>query len=92
MQFGNRGWYRHATAFGGALNGLLMMTANLIGFAIGVDGIKLLWAKMIGSASGRSSFETCGLPLSGACLAGWQLLGTSVAVLFAAVQVMLEYR
>ncbi|CAO1624089.1 unnamed protein product [Sympodiomycopsis kandeliae] len=44
--------HRHLAAFGGALNVLLMMTANLIGFAIGVDGIQYMWSQLLGTYTG----------------------------------------
>ncbi|KAJ3038340.1 glycerol transporter [Rhizophlyctis rosea] len=33
-------WMRHVAAAGAVVNILLMMTANLVGFAVGVDGVK----------------------------------------------------
>lgn len=47
-----RWWYRHLAALGGVFNVLLMMTANLVGFAIGLDGIKYMWEQLLGSAEG----------------------------------------
>jgi hypothetical protein len=37
------------------MNILLMMTANLIGFAIGTDGMAYMWSQMIGTWAGKSS-------------------------------------
>ena len=37
------------------MNILLMMTANLIGFAIGTDGMAYMWSQMIGTWTGKSS-------------------------------------
>lgn len=51
-KYGTRWWYRHLCATGGVLNVLMMMTANLVGFAIGVDGVKYLFSQLLGSASG----------------------------------------
>lgn len=45
-------WYRHLCAAGGVFNVLLMMTANLVGFAIGVDGIRYMWEQLLGSWDG----------------------------------------
>lgn len=45
-------WYRHLAAFGAVFNILLMMTANLVGFAIGVDGIKYFYEQLLGTWSG----------------------------------------
>lgn len=33
----------------------MMMTANLIGFAIGTEGMSYMWGQMIGSWEGPSS-------------------------------------
>ncbi|KAK4049211.1 glycerol transporter [Microbotryomycetes sp. JL221] len=51
-KFGSRPWYRHVAAFGGVLNVLMMMTGNLIGFAIGTDGMKYMWQQIIGTWAG----------------------------------------
>lgn len=37
---GREGWYRMLCAVGGVANVLMMMSANLVGFAIGVDGLR----------------------------------------------------
>ncbi|KIY43881.1 MBOAT-domain-containing protein [Fistulina hepatica ATCC 64428] len=39
-RYGMKPWHRHVCAVGAVLNVLLMMTANLVGFVVGVDGIK----------------------------------------------------
>ncbi|BGP42706.1 glycerol transporter [Rhodotorula kratochvilovae] len=52
-RFGTKPWYRHLAALGGVANVLLMMTANLIGFVVGVDGAKELWRVMLGDWEGR---------------------------------------
>jgi D-alanyl-lipoteichoic acid acyltransferase DltB (MBOAT superfamily) len=36
--------YRHLCAAGGVANVLMMMSANLVGFAIGLDGLKTMIA------------------------------------------------
>lgn len=51
-KFGHHWWYRHLAACGGVFNVLLMMTANLIGFAIGADGMKYMWEQLLGSWDG----------------------------------------
>lgn len=38
----------------------MMMTANLVGFAIGVDGVKYMWEQILGSWKGKYEFD---LPL-----------------------------
>ncbi|KDN47744.1 MBOAT-domain-containing protein [Tilletiaria anomala UBC 951] len=53
-KFGQRWWYRHVCAVGGVLNVLMMMTANLVGFVIGVDGIKYMWEQILGSTDGMT--------------------------------------
>lgn len=51
-KYGDRWWYRHVCALGGVFNVLLMMTANLVGFAIGLDGISYMWSQLLGSWAG----------------------------------------
>ncbi|CAE6420274.1 unnamed protein product [Rhizoctonia solani] len=51
-QFGDRPWYRHACALGGVGNILLMMGANLVGFVIGLDGMRYFVSELIGSWQG----------------------------------------
>ncbi|WFD32548.1 glycerol transporter [Malassezia sp. CBS 17886] len=45
--YGTRPWFRHACAVGAVGNVLMMMTANLVGFVVGVDGIHFLWAHLV---------------------------------------------
>lgn len=52
--------YRVLCGIGGAFNILLMMIANLVGFAIGIDGLKGLVQGIVGSAAGVAF-------LAGAC-------------------------
>ncbi|GAA5958460.1 hypothetical protein JCM8115_002473 [Rhodotorula mucilaginosa] len=52
-KYGSRPWYRHLAAAGGVANILLLMTANLVGFVVGVDGGKELWRIMLGDRQGR---------------------------------------
>lgn len=60
-QYGKQWWYRHLAALGGVVNVLMMMTANLIGFAIGTDGMGYMWGKIIGSWEGiRFMLIACG--------------------------------
>ena len=66
-QFGAKPWYRHLAALGGVFNVLLMMTANLIGFVVGVDGAKALWTVMLGGWEGASRISLRLLRLAHAC-------------------------
>jgi hypothetical protein len=62
-------------AFGGVLNVLLMMTANLVGFAIGTEGMKYMWQELLGTWNGAyctgSVFERRADPRCQAC-ASWR--------------------
>ncbi|KAA8644226.1 hypothetical protein EYZ11_004524 [Aspergillus tanneri] len=56
--FPARRWRSHLTAYrvicgvGAVVNALMMMIANLVGFALGIDGLRGLLAEMLGSYSG----------------------------------------
>ena len=45
-------WHLHLCAYGGTLNIMMMMLANLVGFAVGVDGVLELTSQMISSWQG----------------------------------------
>ncbi|KAA1094233.1 glycerol transporter [Puccinia graminis f. sp. tritici] len=47
-----RHWFRHLVALGGTLNVMTMMSANLVGFSIGIDGVKFMWHELLGSWAG----------------------------------------
>ncbi|KAI0706413.1 MBOAT-domain-containing protein [Earliella scabrosa] len=51
-KFGDRPWFRHVCAGGAVLNILMMMTANLVGFVIGTDGIQYMIDQIMGSWQG----------------------------------------
>jgi hypothetical protein len=51
-QYGDVWWYRHARAIGGVGNVLMLMTANLVGFVIGLDGLQYLGNQLMGSWNG----------------------------------------
>ncbi|EST05289.1 Membrane bound O-acyl transferase, MBOAT [Kalmanozyma brasiliensis GHG001] len=51
-QYGERWWFRHVAAVGGVGNVLMMMTGNLVGFAIGTDGMRYMIEQLFGSAEG----------------------------------------
>ncbi|WAR52822.1 hypothetical protein PtB15_2B250 [Puccinia triticina] len=43
---------QHLVALGGAANVLSMMSANLVGFSIGVAGVQMMWRELLGSWAG----------------------------------------
>ncbi|KAF5327589.1 hypothetical protein D9619_004654 [Psilocybe cf. subviscida] len=45
-------WYRHVCALGGVLNVLMMMAANLVGFVVGLDGVKFFFGELFGTWAG----------------------------------------
>ncbi|KAG9310440.1 MBOAT, membrane-bound O-acyltransferase family-domain-containing protein [Chiua virens] len=47
-KYGQRPWYRHICACGSVLNVLTMITANLVGFAIGPDGMSYMAREVAG--------------------------------------------
>ncbi|KAJ1026894.1 hypothetical protein NDA16_002188 [Ustilago loliicola] len=51
-EYGDRWWFRHVAAVGGVGNVLMMMTGNLVGFAIGTDGIKYMLEQLLGDWEG----------------------------------------
>ncbi|KAJ6567497.1 MBOAT, membrane-bound O-acyltransferase family-domain-containing protein [Mycena sp. CBHHK59/15] len=51
-KYGTEPWYRHVCAVGAVLNILMMMTANLVGFVIGVDGIQYFVRQLFGTTEG----------------------------------------
>ena len=52
-RYGHRPWFRHIRSLGSVANVFMMMTANLVGFVIGLDGIQFLWSQLGGTAAGR---------------------------------------
>jgi D-alanyl-lipoteichoic acid acyltransferase DltB (MBOAT superfamily) len=57
-QFGKQWWYRHVCALGGVVNVLMMMSANLVGFAIGTDGMAYMWQQLLRNWSGEWTTNT----------------------------------
>ncbi|KAF9061444.1 MBOAT, membrane-bound O-acyltransferase family-domain-containing protein [Rhodocollybia butyracea] len=51
-RYSSTSWYRHVCALGGVVNILLMMTANLVGFVIGVDGVRFFLGELFGTFAG----------------------------------------
>jgi hypothetical protein len=39
-------WHLHLCAAGSVLNVLMMMTANLVGFAVGLDGVRAMVSQL----------------------------------------------
>jgi len=59
-KFGDRKWYRHACALGAVFNILMMLSANLVGFVIGTEGISYMLTQLMGSWDGiRFLIVTC---------------------------------
>ncbi|GAA5974348.1 hypothetical protein JCM11641_006751 [Rhodosporidiobolus odoratus] len=53
-KYGSRPWYRPLAALGGVANILFMMTANLVGFVLGFEGAREVWARVVGGWEGQS--------------------------------------
>ncbi|KAI0353656.1 MBOAT-domain-containing protein [Trametes cingulata] len=51
-KYGDKPWYRHVGAVGAVLSILMMMTANLIGFVLGTDGMKYMLHQVFDSWEG----------------------------------------
>ena len=56
------GLYRFLAGIGAVSNCLMMMAANLVGFAIGLDGLKSWLMGLVGSQEGWL-FLTCAIPV-----------------------------
>ncbi|KAI0766788.1 MBOAT-domain-containing protein [Irpex lacteus] len=53
-KYGSKPWYRHACAVGAVFNILMMMTANLVGFVVGTDGVSYIVGRMLSGWEGIS--------------------------------------
>ncbi|KAJ7094446.1 MBOAT, membrane-bound O-acyltransferase family-domain-containing protein [Mycena belliarum] len=51
-KYGHELWYRHACAVGAVLNILMLMTANLVGFVVGIDGMSFFVEQLFGTTEG----------------------------------------
>jgi len=51
-KYGSKAWYRHVCAGGGVFNILMMISANLVGFAIGTEGMVYMVKEIMGTWSG----------------------------------------
>ncbi|KAF9514956.1 hypothetical protein BS47DRAFT_1372183 [Hydnum rufescens UP504] len=60
-KYGEKPWYRHVCAAGGVMNLLMMMTANLVGFVLGTEGMVYLAGKLFGTWEGMR-FLSIALP------------------------------
>lgn len=78
------------------MNVLMMMTANLIGFAIGTEGMSYMWGQMIGTSEGQScSYARRGVVVGSADFVvriGHKFMLVASGCLFVGVQIMFEYR
>ncbi|KAJ7752835.1 MBOAT, membrane-bound O-acyltransferase family-domain-containing protein [Mycena maculata] len=51
-KYGQEPWYRHVCAVGAVCNMLMMATANLVGFVVGIDGTGYFVQQVFGTAGG----------------------------------------
>lgn len=54
IQYGDKPYYRFVCGLGAVGNILMMMTANLVGFSVGLDGVKEMLVQIFGTAEGLS--------------------------------------
>ena len=96
--FPRKRWQNHKTAYrwicgvGAVGNILMMMAANLVGFALGLDGLKGLVHGIVGSYSGQPYFPGFQDDSSADFLPGLVFLAGACAALFVGAQVMFETR
>ncbi|KAI0342742.1 MBOAT-domain-containing protein [Trametopsis cervina] len=51
-KYHSKPWYRHVCAVGAVFNMLMMMTANLVGFVIGTEGVSYLLTRLLSGWEG----------------------------------------
>lgn len=92
-------WHNHKDAYrlicgiGAVGNILMMMAANLVGFAVGLDGITDLVRGIVGSYSGEASLSPFQwVPTELMIAIGFVFLAAACGALFAAAQIMFELR
>lgn len=61
--YGTKKWYRYIAGMGAVANIWMMLIANLVGFAVGPDGIKALLYEMVHTAAGLKFSILCSLLL-----------------------------
>ena len=83
--------YRLICGVGAVGNILMMMAANLVGFAVGLNGLQGLVRGIVGSHSGKQSGSCVKVPFAEQHT-GILFLATASATLFTGVQVMFELR
>ena len=97
IQFGAQWWHRHVCAVGGVFNILTMLTANLIGFVVGTDGISYMIGQLTDNWEGTCD-EYGGIPHMELIspntipLTGLRFVLFTCFCLFVGVQIMFEYR
>lgn len=50
--YGQCAWFRHVRALGTVANLFMMITANLVGFVVGLDGVQYVWSQLVGTRAG----------------------------------------
>ena len=84
--------YRFICGVGAVGNILMMMSANLVGFAVGLDGLKGLVQGIVGSYSGTSLASKIHSDAQLNSDTGLVFLGLACTALFTGVQFMFELR
>ena len=67
--YGQRAWFRHVRALGTVANVFMMISANLVGFVVGLDGVQYVWSQLLGTRAGA----VCLLQLTGVLFVAAQL-------------------
>jgi D-alanyl-lipoteichoic acid acyltransferase DltB (MBOAT superfamily) len=57
-QYAEKPWLRHLAAAGGVANVFMLIAANLIGFAIGTEGVKYMLGEMLTSLNGQFALRS----------------------------------
>lgn len=59
MQYGKFAWYRHVCAIGAVINMIMMVAANLVGFVVGIEGVRFLFSQLFGTWEGLRFMVPC---------------------------------